>query len=98
MKTGGILWFDNNPKTNLQQKVDVASNHFKKKYGVIADTCHVNPSVFSGTDVLTFVETKNGNVSIVQDRAILPGHLWVGVDNDEDIDLKPVPKESKNAE
>lgn len=70
----GMLWFDNDPKTGLDQKVKQAADYFRKKYGQIPDLCLVNPSM------LTEPQHQAGNISVRPWRTIAPGHLWIGVD------------------
>lgn len=72
MKTG-MLWFDNDPKTALDQKVEQAADYFRKKYGQIPDLCLVHPSM------LTESQHQAGPVTVRPWRTITPGHLWIGV-------------------
>lgn len=70
----GMLWFDNDPKTALDQKVEEAANYFRKKYGQSPDLCLVHPSM------LAEVQHKTGQVTVRPWRTVTPGHLWIGVD------------------
>ena len=70
----GMMWFDNNPKTPLTVKVREASAHYRAKYGKTPDTCLVNPSM------LAEPQMQEGKVIIRSMRSIMPGHLWIGVD------------------
>lgn len=69
----GMLWFDNDPKVSLVDKVAKAAAYYLKKYGAVADTCLVHPSMLSS-------ELPAGKISIRSNRSIQPGHLWIGVD------------------
>ncbi len=70
----GMLWFDNDPSVALKAKVERASDYYRQKYGHLPDLCMVHPSML--TDRVSGV----GKVSIQANRAILPGHLWIGED------------------
>lgn len=70
----GMMWFDNNPKTPLASKVHEAAEHYREKYGKTPDLCLVNPSM------LAEPQAQAGKVIIRTLRSILPGHLWIGVD------------------
>jgi hypothetical protein len=70
----GMMWFDNNPKTSLVAKVNEAAEHYREKYGKTPDLCLVNPAM------LAEPQAQAGQVIIRTLRSILPGHLWIGVD------------------
>jgi len=76
----GMLWFDNDPRTALAVKVARAADYYRQKYGHVPDLCLVNPSMISGTRP-DFVEGRAGNIFIRSNRAILPGHLWIGTED-----------------
>jgi hypothetical protein len=44
MKTG-MLWFDNDPKTDLMTKISEAAMYYQKKYGAKPDLCFIHPSM-----------------------------------------------------
>lgn len=70
----GMLWFDNDPKKTLTAKIIDAADYYRQKYGgVVPNMCLVNPG-------MTGVELKVGRVTVRPLRSILPGHLWIGVE------------------
>lgn len=73
MKTG-MLWYDNDSGTTLGVKVERAANYYHRKYGLQPDLCLVHPSM------LPAVPQETGKIAIRANRAILPGHLWLGVE------------------
>jgi hypothetical protein len=75
----GMLWFDNDPRTALAAKVARAADYYRQKYGLTADLCLVNPSMLAGARPGT-AEEHAGKVAIRSNRAILPGHLWIGTE------------------
>lgn len=70
----GMLWFDNDPKTALDQKVQEAAEYFIKKYGRNPDLCLVHPSMLAET------QHQAGRVTVRPWKTVTPGHLWIGVD------------------
>mgnify|MGYP001293248120 CR=1 FL=1 len=72
----GMLWFDNDPRTALTAKVSRAADYYRQKYGTIPDLCLVHPSML--TEVPDLAEGRAGKVAVRPNRAILPGHLWIG--------------------
>jgi hypothetical protein len=73
----GMLWFDNNPHTALMEKVLRAAEYYKTKYDHVPNLCFVHPSMLKGHS--NQVEGLPGNISIQSNRFVLPGHLWIGV-------------------
>lgn len=71
----GMLWFDNDPKTSLQEKVGKAVDYYNKTYGKVATTCFVHPSMLHLNDPKTI-----GGVELRTSRRILPNHFWIGVE------------------
>ncbi len=77
MKTG-LLWFDDDPRKQLEDKVLRAAAHYERKYGQVPNLCFVHPSAFAGNGKKTGVK-KAGGVEIRAGRSVLPGHLWLGI-------------------
>lgn len=72
MKTG-LLFFDNDPKTTLAEKIDRAANLYKVKYGLDPTLCLVNPKALTpGMEMPA--------ITVRPYRIVLPGHLWVGIE------------------
>jgi len=69
----GLLWFDDDPKRSLAEKISEAAARYREKFGVEPDTCYVNP--------LSLPEGEVGRtrVRVIPAATILPHHLWVGV-------------------
>ena len=73
MKTG-LLWFDDDPRRQLEDKVLRAAAHYERKYGQVPNLCFVHPSAFGERRV-----KKAGGVEIRAGRSVLPDHFWLGV-------------------
>ncbi len=72
----GMLWFDNDPSTNLSQKIQKAIDYYKKKFGHIPNLCLVHPSMFdSGVNL--------DSLTIRPYRPVMPGHLWIGIEEEK---------------
>jgi hypothetical protein len=86
MKTG-LLWFDDDPRKELEEKVLRAATHYERKYGRSPELCYVHPSTFNGNgdgkrgkkgDVV-----KAGKVEIRAGRTVLLHHFWLGMAEDK---------------
>jgi len=78
----GMLWFDNDPKTALTAKIERAVEYYCKKYGCKPNLCLIHPAALenpankSGTSE----KLKTGKITVRPYRPVLPGHLWIGVE------------------
>jgi hypothetical protein len=72
MKTG-MLWFDNDPKTDLSAKIVRAVSYYQSKYGEKPNLCFVHPSM------LAEKESRPVEIEIRSTHKVLPHHLWLGV-------------------
>lgn len=68
----GMLWFDNDPKTRLSDKIEQASAYYLKKYGHTPNQCVVNPGMFPKDQEASF------GIKVTSSVTILPNHLWIG--------------------
>jgi hypothetical protein len=68
-----MLWFDNDPKTALVAKIKNAAEYYRNKYGLTPNLCLVHPSMLDKTP------PDGGKMTIRPLRAVLPGHLWIGM-------------------
>ena len=89
----GMLWFDNDPKVNLDAKVERAASYYRNKYGKTPTLCFIHPSMMP----IGALPPKNGNsadlearsegdkryvsggVEIRGNQSVLPNHFWIGV-------------------
>lgn len=70
----GMLWFDNS-STTLQLKINKAVEYYQKKFGRVPDLCLVHPSMLKDSSV------DDEKITIRAYRPVLPGHIWVGVED-----------------
>ncbi len=72
MRTG-MLWFDNDPKTDLPTKVNRAAAYYQRKYGCPPNLCFVHPSMLQPE------ETPSAGIELRPSRQVLPYHFWLGL-------------------
>jgi len=87
----GMLWFDNDPKTALTAKIERAVTYYQKKYGRKPNLCLIHPSALNGETPEdgkpALPEGHRDGVSRAEGitirpyRPVLPGHLWIGVED-----------------
>lgn len=70
----GLLWRDGRPGDLAEKVVEAAAAH-KEKYGKRANCCHLHPTMLAEAGGIGSV----GKISLVADRHVLPGELWIGV-------------------
>jgi hypothetical protein len=71
----GMLWFDNDQKKTIEEKVAVAVKFYEDKYKIKPDVCFVNPSMIDKSIGV------NG-ISVRPNHKVLPGHFWIGTQED----------------
>lgn len=69
----GMLWFDNDSKSDLSSKVKKAAEYYRNKYGQDPNLCYVHPSMIPDESV------KAEQISIFSKHTIIPNHFWIGV-------------------
>ncbi|MBN1373686.1 MAG: hypothetical protein JW987_17235 [Anaerolineaceae bacterium] len=74
MRTG-MLWFDNDPKAELSDKVLRAAAYYQKKYGLQPNLCFVHPSMLAAPS------PRAGSIELRTSKQVLPNHLWLGVND-----------------
>src|SRR5688572_7000583 len=70
----GMLWYDDDRKRPLGEKVARAVEHYKTKYGAVPTVCYVNPATLKEGSQ----ETSAG-VQIRKARNVLADHFWIGM-------------------
>ncbi|MBE9473220.1 MAG: hypothetical protein KAW49_08450 [Anaerolineae bacterium] len=73
----GLLWFDDDPRKQLEEKVLRAATHYERKYGQPPNLCFVHPSTFNGNGKKG--RLRANGVEIRPGRSILPDHFWLGI-------------------
>jgi hypothetical protein len=77
----GMLWFDNDNKSDLPAKVNRAATYYHGKYGVHPNLCFVHPSManIAKPDKPEPKSIKSGDVEVRLTKSVLPHHFWIGV-------------------
>jgi hypothetical protein len=76
----GMLWFDNDPKAEIDTKIKRAADYYHNKYGVIPNLCFIHPSMVNNGSFQTQDEKmSSGNIEVRTSRTVLPNHFWIGV-------------------
>jgi hypothetical protein len=76
----GMLWFDNDPKTEINSKIERAALYYRDKYGKQPNLCFVHPTMvgFEASDVPDSA-SKSGDISVRTSASVLPNHFWIGI-------------------
>lgn len=76
----GMLWFDNDPKTAVNDKIGRAVSYYQKKYGKSPNLCFVHPSMLTnGAAGEAQKAATAGGVELRSSGVVLPNHFWIGV-------------------
>lgn len=77
----GMLWFDNDTRRKLADKINQAAARYQSKFGQRPTVCYINPADFG--DYAGSIEVRTAN-------NILRYHIWIGVNQPT-----PQPKPTK---
>jgi hypothetical protein len=77
----GMLWFDNDPKSELTLKVERAAIYYRNKYGQTPTVCFVHPSMLAinSSESVDAAKIKAAGVEVRPASTVLPNHFWIGV-------------------
>lgn len=76
----GMLWFDNS-QTSLNAKIQKAVEYYEKKHGRKPTLVLVHPSMLPGNGGA--VSLKIDGLNLRAYRPVLPGHIWIGIEDKE---------------
>ncbi len=71
----GLLWFDNDPKRSLKEKIRRAASRYQDKFSQKPTICYINAA-----DIDPDLE-KVSNIRLHSARNVLRHHLWIGVED-----------------
>ena len=73
----GLLWFDDNPKRPLAEKLDEAAERYEERFEVRPTLVHLNPTQAEGL--------KYKRLRIFGDASLRRNYFLVGVDEGENL-------------
>jgi len=79
----GLLWFDDDPRRGLEDKVGRAAQRYREKYGRWPNMCYVHPQVVAdhlGQELRVACSSRKPRTTIrvVSAPNILLHHYWLG--------------------
>lgn len=78
----GLLWYDDNPRRELEDKVGEAAQRYRAKYGRWPNTCYVHPQMVAERleQELRVACPKRSRtvIRVMSAPNILPHHYWLG--------------------
>ncbi|MFZ5809946.1 MAG: hypothetical protein ACOY16_11750 [Chloroflexota bacterium] len=76
----GMLWFDNDPKTDIAAKIQRAAAYYRHKYGQTPDICFIHPTMLpSGNGNPALPREKLSSVEVRTSKSVRPHYFWIGV-------------------
>ena len=71
----GMLWYDDDAKRQLDEKVARAVEYYRAKYGVAPTECYLNPGMLDANQPATIT----AGVRLKPNRTVIKNHFWLGV-------------------
>jgi hypothetical protein len=81
MHTGMMWLLTKTAKLTLDQQILQATAYYHKKYGRQPDLCLVHPSLITDLNQEAVNAMK---ITVRPYRPVLPGHVWIGVEDKPD--------------
>lgn len=76
----GMLWYDDDGKRQLDEKVARAVEYYRAKYGVQPTECYVHPGMLGdGQPSSGAGQIVAGGVRLRANRTVIKNHFWLGV-------------------
>ena len=83
----GMLWYDDDTKRKLDEKVARAAQYYQTKYGVAPTVCYLHPSMLANTTAAPPTDgppqgagaSIAGGVQLRSARTVLVNHFWIGL-------------------
>ncbi len=76
----GMLWYDDDGKRQLDEKVARAVEYYRAKYGVQPTECYVHPGMLGeGQSRSGAGQIVAGGVRLRANRTVIKNHFWLGV-------------------
>ena len=75
----GMLWFDNDKKSDLATKIQRAVDYYNLKYGKAPNLCLVHPRTLDNNP------WTGSGIEVRTTSAVLPNHFWLGVNSNGNL-------------
>ena len=69
----GMLWYDDDKKTTLREKLERAGAYYFDKYKVRPTECYVHPSMLEGGSIV------EAGMKVKKSGTVIKDHFWIGV-------------------
>jgi len=73
----GLLWFDDDPQRELEEKIKRAARHYQQKFGQPPNICYVHPSLLDGAS------RQVDKLEVAPLSSVLRHHFWVGKEREK---------------
>ena len=81
----GMLWFDNDKKSDYEAKIERAATYYRDKYGKTPNLCFVHPCMIPNNVSKNTEKTsvQSQGVEVRTSKTMLPNHFWIGINRQE---------------
>jgi hypothetical protein len=83
----GLLWYDSDPRRELEDKIGRAAQRYREKFGCWPNTCFVHPQAIQDcaqpeSSVACQLQAPSTMIRVVSAPYILLHHFWLGISDD----------------
>ena len=80
----GMLWYDGTPGVSLQSRIEKAADYYRRKYHQEPNLCLIHPSMLESDKAKVKGGAglpQIGSLTVRPYGPVLPGHLWIGIED-----------------
>ena len=70
----GMLWYDDDKRRPLAEKIRQAAEYYLKKYGQVITQCYVHPRMLPEGQAL-----RVAGIRVLPSRVVVMNHMWLGI-------------------
>lgn len=79
----GLLWYDNDPQRDLEDKISLAAQRYREKFGRWPNMCLVHPQAMAGQSeqkvlIACAERPARATIQVVSAPNVLLHHYWLG--------------------
>lgn len=80
----GMLWFDNDPRTSLDKKIEQAVLYYRRKYERMPELCLINTAARSENPQVDCVVVDGQTIAVRSWIGAARHHFWLGIEERPD--------------
>jgi hypothetical protein len=77
-----MLWYDGDPSRQIGEKVEIAAEYYRNKYGRLPNLCLIHPQTAEQSEL-----DSGARIEVRLSNLVLLDHFWMGVRTEEEVEV-----------